>query len=212
MENLQTEKNELTLEDAIERLNKVNSYHKTSSINIEKRFNEFLPYVFMYCDFVADCKKIARNKHEEKKLVQKTLEKVMNDKVENSYKAFKDIHCSEKTAIDTIAENSDKFKTLLNERKSETKKRMPSKFRGIVNLDTTKKEEKTFNEIVKSFTERNIKKVVGQVEFQTDFEKNKFFLNEFMKSFTSQFQLKIIDNQNKENKEIAEDIKKLGLV
>ena len=89
---------------------------------------------------------------------------------------------------------------------------MPSKFRGIVNLDTTKKEEKTFNEIVKSFTERNIKKVVGQVEFQTDFEKNKFFLNEFMKSFTSQFQLKIIDNENKENKEIAEDIKKLGLV
>ena len=73
MENLQTEKNELTLEDAIERLNKVNSYHKTSSINIEKRFNEFLPYVFMYCDFVADCKKIARNKHEEKKLVQKTF-------------------------------------------------------------------------------------------------------------------------------------------
>ena len=73
-------KKELTLSDGINYLDKINKYNKTSSDNIEKRFNDFLPYFSMYCEFVADCKKIARNKHKEKKLSPKTLEKVMNEK------------------------------------------------------------------------------------------------------------------------------------
>ena len=69
-------KKELSLSDGINYLDKINKYNKTSSDNIEKRFNDFLPYFSMYCEFVADCKKIARNKHKEKSFHQKRLKKL----------------------------------------------------------------------------------------------------------------------------------------
>ena len=39
-------KKELSLSDGINYLDKINKYNKTSSDNIEKRFNDFLPYFF----------------------------------------------------------------------------------------------------------------------------------------------------------------------
>jgi len=203
-------KKELTLSDGINYLDKINKYNKTSSDNIEKRFNDFLPYFPMYCVFVADCKKIARNKHKENKLSQKTLEKVMNEKQKNSYSIYKVIHSSEKTAIDNIAENPKVFIDLVNERKLDEKKRNPINFRGIYKLLDKPKQEKTFDTIVKSFTERNIKSVIGEISFTSDAEKHKYFLNEFMKSFSKQFDLTIIDNETKENEEIAKDLKMIS--
>tara|TARA_A100001515_G_scaffold2309_2_gene2306 strand:- start:230 stop:865 length:636 start_codon:yes stop_codon:yes gene_type:complete len=203
-------KKELNLSDGINYLDKINKYNKTSSDNIEKRFNDFLPYFSMYCEFVADCKKIARNKHKEKKLSPKTLEKVMNEKQKNSYSIYKAIHSSEKTAIDNIAKNSSEFVNLVNERKLDEKKRNPINFRGIYNLKDKPKQEKTFDDIVKSFTERNIKSVIGEISFTSDAEKHKYFINEFMKSFSKQFDLTIIDNETKENEEIAQDLKMIS--
>ena len=203
-------KKELTLSDGINYLDKINKYNKTSSDNIEKRFNDFLPYFSMYCVFVADCKRIAKNKHKEKKLSQKTLEKVMNEKQKNSYSIYKAIHSSEKTAIDKIAVKPNDFVHLVNERKLDEKKRNPINFRGIVNLEDKPKEEKTFDTIVKSFTERNIKSVIGEISFTSDAEKHKYFIDQFMNSFAKQFDLTIIDNETKENEEIAQDLKMIS--
>ena len=80
----------------------------------------------------------------------------------------------------------------------------------IYNLKDKPKQEKTFDTIVKSFTERNIKSVIGEISFTSDAEKHKYFLNEFMKSFSKQFDLTIIDNETKENQEIAKDLKMIS--